>query len=98
MLVSCHLRKKSCQRRPMRFELTVSKKMDHCLGQVDLTTRPRNWCTMRMEHIYLNRISKDGGIFCQLISSKVLNNSVRFVPHFLENKQINSHKPLLCVF
>ena len=48
-----------------RFKLRISKKMTHCPGhspdQVDLATRPPNWCVMRTENIYLNHFSKDGG-------------------------------------
>ena len=91
-----------CEKKPRQtpwgFELTISKKKSQRQDQVDLTTRPRNRCAVPMENIYFNRISKSGGICSQLIASKVLGNSTRLVPRFLEKKQQITIKPLLCVF
>ena len=64
--------KKITPKATLGFELTISSKIDRWFGQVDLTTRPRNWCVMRAENIYLNCISKDREICRQLIASKVL--------------------------
>ena len=74
------------------FELTISKMMIYCVGQIDLTTQPHNQCFARAEKIYLNHVSKDGGsvpslllrkyCYCRRIMSShsCFNSSVHLVP------------------
>ena len=51
------------------------------------------------ENIYLILTSKDGGSIASLLLRKyLLNNSVRLVPRFLENKQINKSKTTIVCY
>ena len=54
-------------------------------------------CHFSGKHLF-NTYFKRRGICSQLIASKILNNSVRLAPCFLENKQLNKNKTTTVCF